>query len=452
VSHDIGRDTIVAISTARGRGALAVVRMSGPATSSIAAQVLDRWPLEERRATLATVVDATGSTVERGIATFFRAPHSFTGEDTLEVSTHGGMAVPLAVLRTLLTAGAREALPGEFTRRAVLAGKLDLLQAEAIGDLIDARTDAMRRVAIRQVDGALSRRFHELREGLLDVEALIAYDIDFPEEDDGPLESGRIVNGLQSLRSSIELLLRTAPAAAIVRDGAIVVLGGPPNAGKSSLFNALLGEARAIVTDFPGTTRDAIEELLEHHGWPLRLVDTAGLRSVDDPIERLGVELSGRYIAGADLVLACDDDAGRLPALVDDLRRLTGAPVIPVLTKCDAIERASQSLPAGTVATSALRGVGLGTLLDRAVGELEAQHGAGTLDAPLLTRERHATALRRAREEIDAFEEAWREGHVPMVVAAVHLHSAVETLQEITGGIDIEDVLGRLFSTFCVGK
>jgi tRNA modification GTPase len=452
VSHDIGSDTIVAISTARGRGALAVVRMSGPATSTIAARVLDRWPLDERRATLTAVVDATGSTVERGIATFFRAPHSFTGEDTLEVSTHGGTAVPLAVLRTLLTAGAREALPGEFTRRAVLAGKLDLLQAEAIGDLIDARTDAMRRVAIRQVDGALSRRFHELREGILNVEALIAYDIDFPEEDDGPLESGRIVNGLESLRSSIELLLRTAPAAAIARDGAIVVLGGPPNAGKSSLFNALLGEARAIVTDFPGTTRDAIEELLEHQGWPLRLVDTAGLRSVDDPVERLGVELSGRYIAGADLVLACDDDVGRLPALVDELRRLTGAPVIPVLTKCDAIDRASQNLPAGTVATSALRGVGLGTLLDRAVGELEAQHGMGTLDAPLLTRERHATALRRAREEIDAFEEAWRERQVPMVVAAVHLHAAVEALQEITGGIDIEDVLGRLFSTFCVGK
>ena len=458
MSHDIESDTIAAISSARGRGALALVRMSGPATASIASRVLDRWPLGERRATLATVLDASGDPVERGVAIFYRAPHSFTGEDTLEITTHGGVAVPLAVLRTLLAAGAREALPGEFTRRAVLGGKLDLLQAEAIGELIDARTDAMRRVAFRQSDGALSRRFHALRERILDLEALIAYDIDFPEEDDGPLDARRIADALQSVRTGIGELLRTAPAAAIARDGAVVVLAGPPNAGKSSLFNALLGEARAIVTDVPGTTRDAIEELLEHQGWPLRLVDTAGLRSVDDPVERLGVELSGRYITNADLVLACEETMHGIPALIDEVQRLTSAPVIPVVTKCDQSSDASRNHPAGTaaaramVATSALTGAGLRDLLDRAVLELELRHGVRTLDAPLLTRERHATALRRASDELDAFEAAWRERQVPTAIAAVHLRSAVELLEEITGGLDVEDVLGRLFSTFCVGK
>jgi tRNA modification GTPase len=447
-------DTIAAIATPPGRGAIAVVRVSGPGAFEVAARVLAPWPLAPRAATLCVARDPrTGERVERPLVTAFPAPRSYTGEDVVELSTHGGLTAPAAVLAALVSAGAREALPGEFTRRAVLHGKMDLAQAEAVGDLIDARTQALRRVALAQLDGGLSRRVAVLRERVLDVEALVAYDIDFPEEDDGPVPRARVEEAARAARDAVDALARTAPAGELVRDGALVVIAGPPNAGKSSLLNALAGEARAIVTDVPGTTRDAIEALLDvpDAPWPLRLVDTAGLRESTDAVERLGIELSERWVARAHVVLACGetpDDVARTAARV---AALTDAPALGVWTKRDAMPN-DVGHDGALVGVSAVTGEGLGALVRRLVDAVAERHGAPDAGATLVTRARHRRALDEASAELSHFLGAWRDDALPAPVAAVHLRAAAGALEEIIGAVDVEDVLTRLFSTFCVGK
>lgn len=445
-------DTIAALATPPGRSAIAVVRLSGPAAHDVAARVIAPWPTPARVATLCVLRHPeTGELVDRPLVTLFEAGRSYTGEPMVEVSTHGGWAVPLAVLDALLAAGAREALPGEFTRRAVLAGRLDLVQAEAVGDLIDARTDAMRRAAVRQLDGALSRRLVALRDAILGVEALVAYDIDFPEEDDGPVPRARVEAALARAQGDLAGLLATAPAGELVREGAVVVLAGPPNAGKSSLFNALLGERRAIVTDVPGTTRDAIEAVVDAGGWPLRLVDTAGLRETSDVVERIGVETSEAWLARAHVVLACGESAARLTESVERARAATDAPVVPVRTKSDLVSE-GEEIPPTALRASAATGEGLSALLARAAAELRERYGAPAGETPLLTRARHRRALESARAELASFGAAWLGAGVPATVAAVHLRAAAHALEELIGVVDVEDVLGRLFSTFCIGK
>jgi tRNA modification GTPase len=446
-------DTIVALATPPGRGALAVIRLSGRDALDVAGRVLRPWPLPARTARLCAAHDpATGERLERPVVTVYEAPRSYTGEHVVEIATHGGLAAPVAVLAALLAAGAREALPGEFTRRAVLNGKMDLVQAEAVGDLIDARTSAMRQAAVAQLDGGLSRRVAALRESLLEVEALVAYDIDFPEEDDGPVSVGRVGDAARRVLDDVRALLATAPAAELVREGAVVVLAGPPNAGKSSLFNALAGQARAIVTSVPGTTRDAIELVVDTPGWPLRLVDTAGLRETHDQVERLGIEVSERWVARAHVVLACGETAADVELAAAHVGRLTGAPVVRVWTKRDGDGGASPDAPAGAVAVSAERGTGLQALVARVGRVLGERYGTIAPDAPLLTRARHRRALELAAQELAAFADAWTAHELPAPVAAVHLRAAVHALEELIGAVDVEDVLGRLFSDFCVGK
>ncbi|HTA73750.1 MAG TPA: tRNA uridine-5-carboxymethylaminomethyl(34) synthesis GTPase MnmE [Gemmatimonadaceae bacterium] len=436
-------DTIAALATPPGRGALALIRLSGPRAPEIAKSVLTPWPLTPRRATLVTVRDpATSEVLDRPIATLYEAPHSFTGEHAVEITTHGGAIVPAAVLAALVSAGARAALPGEFTRRAVLNGKLDLAQAEAIGDLVDARSPSAQRAALSQLDGGLSRRVAALRTALLDTEALIAYDIDFPEEDDGPIPRERVAKSAAMAAASVAQLLATAPIGELVREGALVVIAGPPNAGKSSLFNALLGRARALVTDVPGTTRDAIEALVEPTGaaFPLRLVDTAGLRETADTVERLGIEVSERYLRDAHAVLACGETAPALAETVARVHALTPAPVVRVRTKADLYG----------VGVSAETGQGLRELLDevyRAIGSTPSDP-----DTPIVTRARHRASLTAAAAELCQFQDTWAAGAVPAVIAAVHLRAAVHALEEIIGAVDTEDILDRLFAEFCVGK
>lgn len=441
-------DTIAAVATPAGRGALAIVRVSGPGVRELARRLLDPPPATPRHATRCVVRDG-GEAIDDVVATLFVAPHSFTGEDLLELGTHGGLVTPAAVLAAVLRAGAREAERGEFTRRAVLNGKLDLLQAEAIGDLIDARSSAAQRAALRQLDGGLSRRIAALRQRVLDLEALLAYDIDFPEEDDGPISRDRIHEVASELRTALDALLATAEQGTLVHEGALVVLAGAPNVGKSSLFNALLGEARAIVTDVPGTTRDAIEAVLDLPAWPLRLVDTAGLHETTDVVERLGIETSSRYLGQAALVLACGDSAGSLVAADSAVRQRTDAPIVTVRTKGDLVTNDHEK---ADIVVSAQTGAGLRDLLQLVERRLSERHGDPTPDAPGLTRARHQRAVAIAAAELRAFDGAWREGALPASVAAIHVRAAADALGELIGAVRVDDVLDAVFRRFCVGK
>jgi tRNA modification GTPase len=444
-------DTIVAVSTPAGIGALAIVRLSGPGAFVIAQKHIQRWPSKARTAQLSTV-HSGGEVLDRSLVTLFPALKSFTGDDTVEISTHGGYLVPASIVAALISSGARQALPGEFTRRAVLNGKLDILQAEAVGDLIDARSHAMQHAALSQLDGGLSRRLLQLREDLVGLESLIAYDIDFPEEDDGPVPREKIEVAIATMIASLEALLATAPAGELIREGAIVVIAGPPNAGKSSLFNSLLGKSRAIVTEIPGTTRDAIEAVVDSGTWPLRLVDTAGLRDTVDPIELLGIEVSERYLASAAVVLACAENSEGLNHTIDSVSLKSSAPVIAVRTKADLAPDRDGSNPRREVEVSAHTGEGLQTLLDAINNAIATRYGEAAPDIPMLTKARHRQALSTALAEIRQFQRAWREEKLPAPVASVHLRSAVYALEELIGAVDVEDVLDRVFSSFCVGK
>lgn len=447
-------DTIAAIATAPGRGAIAIVRMSGREALDVASRVVPDFATHAPRvAHLASVRHPTeGTLLDEALVTQFLHPHSYTGEDVVEISVHGGALVPALVLSALIAAGARQALPGEFTRRAVANGRMDLLQAEAVADLIDARSRMAHRVALVQLEGGLSRRAMGLRDAILDLEALIAYDIDFPEEDEGSVDRSRITRALARTVSALDELLATGDTGEMLRQGALVVIGGAPNAGKSSLFNALVGRERAIVTDIAGTTRDAIEAAVELQGWPVRLVDTAGLRESTDIVERLGIEISERYLANADVVLLCAEHTGELDLLMDRARRMTSAVILPVLTKADLRARTGDIEPAGAVGVSALTGAGLDLLIARIALQLSERFGPGVTEAPLLTRERHRDAVTAARAELSAFREAWEKNDPPSSVAAIHLREAAHHLGELIGSIDVEDVLGRVFSSFCVGK
>jgi tRNA modification GTPase len=346
--------------------------------------------------------------------------------------------VPAAALAAFAAAGARPAQPGEFTRRAVLNGKMDLLQAEATADLIDAGSPAQRRRALQQLERGLSHRLTALRGEILELEALIAYDIDFPEEDEGPVSETTVHRAWSVVRDRVADLLKSAPEGERLREGALLVIAGRPNAGKSSLFNALLGTERAIVTEIPGTTRDAIEEQAVIEGFPFRVVDTAGLRDSGERIEQLGIEVSKKYLAAADLVLFCEEreDASRGAFLAQ-----VTAPVVVVRTKADVTGEG----------VSAVTGEGLPELRRRlaevAFGRLLA---LGDVE-PVVTRARHRTALERSLAELDAFWSARMAG-VDAAATATHLRTAVLALDELIGAVTPEDVLDRVFAAFCVGK
>jgi tRNA modification GTPase len=445
-----GQDTIVALATPPGRGAISVVRMSGTHAFAIAAKMVDPWPLVPRRVTLCRIIDSDQSRVlDQALVTVFVAPDSFTGENLVEISGHGGHYVPAILLELAISLGARPAEPGEFSRRAVLNDKLDIVQAEAIGDIVDARSGAMHRTALQQLDGGLSRRIENLRNQVISLEALIAYDIDFPEEDDGPVARESVSAEVELLLIALDALLGTVPAGELIREGAVVVIAGIPNAGKSSLFNALLGQSRAIVTDIPGTTRDAIESFLETDHWPLRLVDTAGLRETSDVVERIGIEVSERYLKWANVVLACGDSDSSIDAAVAALSDRTSAPVVRVRTKIDLEPDESHG---NNIPVSAETGEGLGGLLQEIDRCLDSSVGSVVADMPILTRSRHIHGIRQAREEISAFGKAWRDNTLPAPVAAVHLRTATTALESLIGAVSTDDVLDRVFSSFCVGK
>lgn len=447
-------DPIVALATPPGRSAIALIRLSGRGAFDVAARVLQPFrPEPPRTARRARVTHPTsGETIDDALAACFPGPHSYTGEDLLELSTHGGLLVPAAAVGALVAAGARPAAPGEFSRRAVLNGKLDLLQAEATADLIDAGAPAQARRALQQLDRGLSTRLERLRAELLELEALIAYDIDFPEEDEGAVAPERVERSWRAVRDRLTGLLATAPEGERLHDGALLVIAGRPNAGKSSLFNALLGRERAIVTEVPGTTRDAIEAPAVLEGFPFRLVDTAGLRDSSDRVEKLGIEVSRKYLAAADLVLFCRDAGCELEdAEAEEFLASCRAPVVEVLTKVDVGAPSDRATVRPSVAVSVVTGTGLAELRRRvaetAFGRLLAM---GDVE-PVVTRARHKSALERALAEVDAFRAA-RQNGVDAAAAATHLHAAVGALDDLIGVVTPDDVLDRVFASFCIGK
>ena len=445
-------ETIAAVSTAPGRAAIAVVRVSGPAVGSIASS-LRLTDLSPREVTLRSVVHPdTGEVLDRALVTWFPAPRSYTGEDMLELSSHGGPLVPAELLDAVCAAGARPALPGEFTRRAYMNGKLDLLQVEATLDLIDANSPRLRQAALFSLDRGLSRRIEALRAGALKLQAMLAYDIDFPDEDDGPMERGQVRDAAISLRGELEEMLRLAPEGEWLRDGALTVIAGRPNSGKSSLFNALLGVSRTIVTEIPGTTRDAVEAVLSIDGYPFRLVDTAGIREPAERIEGMGIEVARSYLERADLVLMCvdsragDDEMREATRFAEEVR----GDCIMLHTKVDLVSGFVRYKQEGCLSVSAESGQGLDDLRAAMLGTVF-KGLSETDEVPLVTRGRQTRALKSAASHLDRFVEVWSAGQPPEI-AAVHLQEAVLPLEEMLGVVTGEDVLDVLFSSFCVGK
>lgn len=451
-------DTIVAAATPPGPGALAVVRISGPGAFSIrCALAPDLRDPDARRAMLAGLHDPeTGELLDRGIVTSYPAPASYTGEDMVEISCHGGYLIPRLLVEHALEAGARMAEPGEFTRRAYLNGKMDLLQAEAVCDLVGGRSRALHRVAVHQMERGLSARMSSARASLVRLEALLVHHLDFPDEDEPPTSLESVAREAREVRLRLAGVLATAPEGELLREGALTVLAGRPNSGKSSIFNALVGYERAIVTEVPGTTRDALEATVSLSGYPFRLVDTAGLRDTGERVEALGIEVARRYLAQADLVLFCAERGEGVPEADLGFLGERDCPLLVLETKADLARRGNGTadddggLPR-RIATSVITGEGLEELARVLPGMVFGGLVQANADAPVVTRRRHRRALARAVEELHAFERALAKG-IPAEVAATHLRPAETALEEILGIVTLDEVLDRVFRDFCIGK
>ena len=457
-------DTIAAVATPPGRGGIGIVRLSGPAAWEIAARLVRlRRALEAGRAALAEVLDPkdpAAAAIDEAVVTAFAAPHSYTGEDVVEIAAHGSPVVLETLLRGALAAGARLAGAGEFTQRAFLNGRLDLTQAEAVQDLIAAQTLEQARMAAQQLGGALSRRVAPVKEELLTLIALLEAGMDFAagELDDVDVVSPeQIRKVLASVREALERLQRSYAQGHRLREGASLALVGRPNVGKSSLFNRLLERERAIVTPLPGTTRDTVEEAMAVGGIPLRLIDTAGLRlageSPADEAEALGIMRSREAMADADLVVVVfDATAGVSAEETDVLRSVNGRPHLVVRNKADLVSEAPQRSGKNEpdlLLTSALTGEGLEELRARILRLLHAEGDAAT--GGVLNSLRQQQAVETALEALAAAEAA-NESKIPHEFLLADLHGALRALDSLTGQTTSDDILNRIFSTFCIGK
>lgn len=447
MGHDA--DTIAAIATAPGRGAVGVIRLSGSSVRALMPVLLGRT-LEPRHAAVVPFLAEDGTALDRGIALYFQAPASYTGEDVLELQGHGGPVVLRVLLQRCLQLGARTAEPGEFTRRAFLNGKLDLAQAEAVVDLIDAATAAAAQGAVRSLSGAFSERVHALVHDLVDLRALVEGTIDFPEEDVDFLDAADARGRLERVRAALDDVLRASREGRLLREGASVVLVGRPNVGKSSLLNRLAGDDLAIVTDIPGTTRDVIREAIDLSGVPAYIIDTAGLRESGDPVEQAGMARTWKAAEGADVVLlVVDARVGVTPEDREIMERLPAAiPRFVVHNKIDLIgaePRRERSGAQEALWLSAAQDAGVG-LLRTALLDAVGWHGGE--EAVFLARARHLEALEEARQRLEQAAAAT----AALELYAEELRLAQEALGRITGVFSSDDLLGEIFSRFCIGK
>ena len=439
-------ETIVAIATPPGRGGIGIVRVSGPAAGAVGRGVVGPLP-PPRRAVARHFRDAAGVPLDAGLALWFPAPHSFTGEDVLELHGHGGAVVLDLLVARCIELGARPARPGEFSERAFLNDRLDLAQAEAVAALIDAGSAAAARAALRSLAGEFSARVHALESGLVELRVYVEASIDFAEEDIELLEQGGVAGRLAALVRALEALAASAEQGRLLQEGCTVVIAGRPNAGKSSLLNALAGHEAAIVTEVPGTTRDVLRERIDLEGLPVLLLDTAGLRASPGRVEAEGIRRARAELARAEHVLYVVDaaDPAALAALPGELASLApGVPATVVFNKADLV-----AAPAGEgVAISALTGLGLAQLRARLRTALGYRPGeAGVLSA----RRRHLEALARAGAHLAAAG-ARLSGGAGTELVAEELRLAHDALGEITGRFTSEDLLGRIFASFCIGK
>lgn len=467
-------DPIAAIATAPGRGAVGIVRVSGKGLGALV-EVLCGRALRPREATYLPFRDAAGQAIDQGLALFFPAPHSYTGEDVLELQAHGGPVVLQLLLARCLEAaaqtdphtgaprlaGLRLAQPGEFTERAFLNDKLDLAQAEAVADLIDASTSAAARSAARSLAGAFSQEVHALRDALVHLRMLVEATLDFPEEEIDFLRSSDAAGQLENLQRQLALLAQRAQQGALLREGIKVVIAGQPNAGKSSLLNALAGAELAIVTPIAGTTRDKVQQTIQIEGVPLHIIDTAGLRESSDEVERIGIARAWEEIAGADAVLFLHDltrmnapeyIAGDAAITSDlDQKLPENVPVIDVWNKLDASTHQPPQAVAGheAVRLSARTGAGLDTLRQRLLQVAGWQQGA---EGVYIARARHLEALRAVDAHLmEAAAQLMSDGPA-LDLLAEELRLAQNALNSITGEFGADDLLGVIFSSFCIGK
>ena len=455
-------DPIVAVATAAGRGAVGIVRVSGRELGPLIEALCGR-PLAARHATYLAFLDDDGQDIDRGLAIHFPAPHSYTGEDVLELQAHGGPVVLQLLLARCLQAGAslrlRLAEPGEFTQRAYLNDKLDLAQAEAVSDLIEASTEAAARSAGRSLSGAFSTEIEALRRSLINLRMLVEATLDFPEEEIDFLHAANARGRITDARAGVDAVLARARQGVLLREGITVVLAGQPNVGKSSLLNALAGAELAIVTPVPGTTRDKVSETIQIEGVPVHVVDTAGLRESTDEVERIGISRSWAEIEGADALLFLHDltrrgepgyEAGeasilaRLPPALVQAGRL-----LHVHNKADAADGAVAGTAANGLVLSARTGTGLDSLR-RCLLELAGWHAQP--DGVFIARTRHVQALRRTAEHLAHAQALAAQDAAALDLLAEELRLAHDALGEITGAFTPDDLLGEIFSRFCIGK
>jgi tRNA modification GTPase len=445
-------DTIAAIATPPGQGGVGIVRISGPGVAAISLELLGCLP-SPRIAEMHGFRNADNTLIDAGLALYFEAPASFTGEHVLELHGHGGPVVMDLLLQRVLSLGARPARPGEFSERAYLHNKLDLAQAEAIADLIESGTAQAARAAVRSLQGDFSRRVSALVEALTCARMYVEAAIDFPEDEVDFLDDDRLLQMLDRLRSDFVDILRRAQQGQLLRDGMTLVIAGQPNAGKSSLLNALSGNDAAIVTAIPGTTRDALREYIQIDGLPLHIIDTAGLHVSEDPVEQAGMQRTRQALAQADRVLlVIDDQSGLTSADADILDELpANVPHTRVFNKIDLTGRlpgGSSNAEFDTVAISIHTGAGLDALrqhLKQCAGYSEQTEGGFS------ARRRHLEALQRASQHLDAGVQQLEQQRAGELLAE-ELHLAQQVLGEITGTVSSDELLGRIFSSFCIGK
>ena len=447
------REPIVAIATPYGESAIGIVRLSGRDVLNIVKRFFKtKGEIKPRYAHFGRLYDEKGEELDEGILIYYKAPHSYTGEDMVELNLHGNPRILRKAVELFINAGARLAEPGEFTKRAFLNGKMDLTQAEAVAELISAKTELARKVALRQLHGELSRYIKPLRDSLLELMAYVEADIEFAEEDIPTLTKEQVLEMVDRVIKGIDILLKTARTGRAIREGIKLALVGKPNVGKSSLFNALLKEERAIVTDIAGTTRDYIEETLNLKGVPVRLVDTAGIRNTNDPVEKIGVERSRKKIEEADLILFVVDVSEELTE--EDFKiyeEIKDKPHIIVANKIDKGIKANLEIfgEENIIKVSALKGVGIEELSEKILNHVGVNLGE---NYNVYISLRHEALLKKAKGTLERFMKEYKERDISPEIVMLDIREAANYLGEILGDISTEDVLGKIFSNFCIGK